>query len=74
MYLGRAHCIPGRVLELPATPCVSSLAPLREWPGRPGQVRDTNLVIPAADAELAAQAVGAGAVIHTGAVLWRQRQ
>lgn len=32
----------------------------------------TYLVIPAADAELAAQAVGAGAVIHTRAVLGRK--
>lgn len=49
----------------------------RSWLlGESGQVRDTHLVIPASDAELTTQAVGAGAVIHTGAVLggkrWRE--
>lgn len=35
------------------------------------KARGTHLVIPAPDAELAAQAVGAGAVVHTRAVLGR---
>lgn len=38
------------------------------WAGGQG----THLVIPTADAELATQAVGAGAVIHTRAVLGRE--
>lgn len=45
-----------------------------ERPDRPGQTRDTHLVIPTADAELATQTVGAGAVIHTRAVLGGQSQ
>lgn len=64
-----AHYIPGRVTGLPATPCLSPNRAGSWLLGRSGQVRDTHLVIPASDAELTTQAVGAGAVINTRAVL-----
>lgn len=68
MQLAQAHLPLAPSPPTPALPCPLFMRE-EERDRRLGWGKHTHLVIPAADAQLATEAVGAGAVVHTGAVL-----